>query len=110
MWPLLSPSPVIYTFVVSPMGFIYAPCSLREKEQLWIVIEGLLVNAFGSIRCMIGDFNSVRSTSERKRITSGVSNKRDMVKFNELIDNGSNPKRVVFWNPIIDKIKSRLSS
>jgi len=59
---------------------------LREKEQLWIEIEGLLVNAFGSIICMIGDFNLVRLASKRKGITSRVSNERDMVKFNELIE------------------------
>jgi len=35
---------------------------------------------------MIGDFNLVRSASERKGITSGMTNKREMIKFNELIE------------------------
>jgi len=65
---------------------VYAPCTNREKVLLWREIEALLVNVNSPIRCLIGDFNSVRSAAERKGIHSGTVNSCDLARFNDFIE------------------------
>jgi len=48
-------------------------------------VENKLAIANCSIRCIIGDFNSVTKASERKGLNCGAVNNGDNARFNEFI-------------------------
>ncbi|KAL8546335.1 hypothetical protein ACS0TY_006158 [Phlomoides rotata] len=63
---------------------VYAPCSFREKEQLWEAIK-ILVDQYEDRKiCVVGDFNSIRVESERIGRTVEVDH-RDINLFEEFI-------------------------
>jgi len=64
---------------------IYAPCSIKDKVLLW-KIENKLAIANCSIRCIIGDFNSVMKASERRDMSCEAMNNYDNARFSEFID------------------------
>jgi len=45
---------------------VYAACSLREKKVLWEELSRIKTASQDLIWCFCGDFNAVRSLSERK--------------------------------------------
>jgi len=65
---------------------IYTPCPNKEKMLLWREIQDVLASVNSSIKCVIGDFNSVRIASERKGIGSGVVNNSDIARFREFLE------------------------
>jgi len=62
---------------------IYAPCSNKDEVLLWKEVEDKLATANCCIRCVIGDFNSVRKASERKGLNNGTVNNYDITRFSE---------------------------
>jgi len=46
----------------------------------------MLASVNNSIKCVIGDFNSVRVASERKGIRNGLVNNRDIARFREFLE------------------------
>ena len=64
---------------------IYAPCSIKDKVLLWKEVENKLIIANCSIRCVVGDFNSITNSSERNGLNCGVVNNCDNAKFREFI-------------------------
>ena len=65
---------------------VYALCSNNEKWLLWREIENVLANVNCLVRCIIGDFNSVRCASERKGINSGAVINSEIARFCDFID------------------------
>jgi len=65
---------------------IYAPCPRKEKMLLRREIQDVLASVNSSIKCVIGDFNSVRVASERKGIGNGVVNNSDIARFREFLE------------------------
>jgi len=65
---------------------IYAPCSSKEKMLLWREVQDMLASVNNSIKCVIGDFNSVKVASERKGIGNGLVNNHDIARFREFLE------------------------
>lgn len=65
---------------------VYAPCDLARKKALWHQLKTLVNTNSGARWCIAGDFNSVRSSGERKGAASS-SRPEDMRCFEEFISN-----------------------
>lgn len=67
---------------------IYAPCGLEEKRQLWLELEDWRSrNSSVERLCIMGDFNAVRDSRERRGIVAESSQfRRETAQFNEFID------------------------
>jgi len=65
---------------------IYAPYSKKDKVLLWKEVKDKLASANCCIRCVIGDFNSVRKASERKGTNNRSVNNCEIARFNDFID------------------------
>jgi exonuclease III len=64
---------------------VYAPCDNVGREHLWERVAALIHNDEGRAWCVSGDFNAIRSESERKsRVIGGVS--ENFSAFNNFID------------------------
>ena len=57
-----------YDFVIAN---VYAPCDVGGHNSLWERLSALIQNDFTSVWCVCGDFNVIRSDSERKSRVSG---------------------------------------
>jgi hypothetical protein len=72
---------------------VYAPCNLVAKKQLWVELLVARHSYVADVWCILGDFNSVRSSDERKgvveRRNSALSKvvREDKMFFNLLIEN-----------------------
>jgi exonuclease III len=72
---------------------VYAPCNVVAKRQLWVELLVARRTYVAETWCILGDFNSVRSSDERKG--AGERSNRELSKalredqriFNLLIDN-----------------------
>jgi len=64
---------------------VYAPCDSRGRQVLWDALSGLLQLHSEAAWCVLGDFNVVRSSDERKG-RSQVNNNVDSAAFNLFID------------------------
>jgi hypothetical protein len=67
---------------------VYAKCNLRDKRMLW---GNLLMSKGGfgdGLWCVVGDFNSVRSSSERRGVGQSTDggNHNEMAAFNTFLD------------------------
>jgi hypothetical protein len=66
---------------------VYAKCNIHDKRRLW---GELLMSKSGfgdGLWCVLGDFNSVRDTTERKGVRSHLSSSSntEMVEFSEFL-------------------------
>lgn len=64
---------------------IYSPCNIVGKRALWEELRVLRSNYMFLAWCIAGDFNVVRSSSERKGAGVQILS-NEMVEFNEFID------------------------
>ena len=64
---------------------VYAPCDTAMKHDLWNRIMNFILNIGDVNFCICGDFNSVRSETERKG-RSVVFRQLDTNNFNNFID------------------------
>lgn len=65
---------------------VYAPCDSGGRACLWERIVTQIENDVGRAWCVVGDFNAIRSESERKsRVIGGSS--ADFSVFNNFIEN-----------------------
>ncbi|GAU46455.1 hypothetical protein TSUD_402220 [Trifolium subterraneum] len=70
---------------------VYAPCDNRGRLFLWNELSGMIQRFSSVVWCVLGDFNVVRSSEERKsRSVNG--NNDDFASFNHFID-GNFPLR-----------------
>lgn len=44
---------------------IYSPCDIQSKRVLWESVKQLKIQNQGGLWCVLGDFNSIRNSSER---------------------------------------------
>ncbi|KAL8503606.1 hypothetical protein ACS0TY_022368 [Phlomoides rotata] len=63
---------------------VYAPCPLPEREELWDRILCVTNQFHTSNICLLGDFNSVRTASERVG-RSAILNRMDRECFDTFI-------------------------
>jgi len=63
---------------------VYAPCGTVAKQVLWNQLSGFVLNNGDANLCLCGDFNSVRSSEERKHRGS-VFRQHDTNIFNAFI-------------------------
>ncbi|KAL8547987.1 hypothetical protein ACS0TY_007324 [Phlomoides rotata] len=63
---------------------VYAPCPLSEREDLWDRILCITTQSQATNIYLLGDFNSVRTTSERNGRNS-TTNRRDWESFDNFI-------------------------
>jgi len=65
---------------------VYVACNLRDKKVLWEELSNIKSASQDVVWCMCGDFNAVRSPSERKgsRVRGGQS--KEIEGFNNFID------------------------
>jgi len=64
---------------------IYAPCDAQHRRELWDSLKQLKsMNPYG-LWCLMGDFNSIRNTSERMGLSQRGVDDRHMIEFNEWI-------------------------
>lgn len=63
---------------------VYAPCDWNAKHVLWNSIFVRLLSLNGCNVCLCGDFNSVRSSEERRSVR-GSQLTDDFAQFNEFI-------------------------
>ena len=65
---------------------IYAACSLSEKKILWDELTNIKVASQDSVWCFCGDFNAIRSRSERKGVRNRGDQSSEISGFNSFID------------------------
>jgi len=65
---------------------VYAACSRREKKALWGELTHIKTVSQTLVWCCCGDFNAVRSQSERKGVRERDNRSRETVDFNRFID------------------------
>lgn len=66
---------------------VYAPCDMLGKRLLWDKLISLKNSVSSDLWCVSGDFNAVRSPSERRGATGmSSSQRREAADFNEFID------------------------
>lgn len=70
------------------IGNVYAPCDTALKQVLWDQLLHFVVNIGEASLCLCGDFNSIRSTNER-RGRGTVFHRHDSDIFNKMIEDGS---------------------
>jgi exonuclease III len=63
---------------------VYAPCESRGRQVLWNALSNLFMLHNESAWCVLGDFNVVRSSDERRGRVDNSSG--DFVSFNQFID------------------------
>lgn len=64
---------------------VYAPCNFNDKKQLWDVLKMSRNGFAGDLWCVIGYFNSVKCSSERRGVGQNLQ-VSEMVKFQEFIE------------------------
>lgn len=64
---------------------IYSPCDIAGKRRLWEESKDLRASNMNCAWCLGGDFNAVRSASERKGAAIQIPI-REMADFDEFID------------------------
>ena len=67
---------------------VYSPCALSAKKSLWEELTNAKLDSQELAWCVCGDFNAVRSRSERKGIGRGDQS-REMNGFNSFIESNS---------------------
>lgn len=85
---------------------VYASCSLEEKRQLWAELEDWRSRSSIKCWCILGDFNAVRESNERRgTMTFSSQLRRDSELFNdfihsmELVDVSLVGKRFTWFRP-----------
>jgi len=68
---------------------IYSPCELNAKKTLWEELSNVKEASQEQIWCCCGDFNLVRSRSERKGVRSRSDQAREISGFNSFIESMS---------------------
>ena len=64
---------------------IYPPCDVQHRRELWESLKQLKNMNPDGIWCLMGDFNSIRNTSERVGLSQKGVEDRHMTDFNEWI-------------------------
>jgi hypothetical protein len=64
---------------------VYAPCDNRGRQELWNVLGGMVQRHNSIAWCILGDFNAVRSSEERRSRSVNINND-DFAPFNHFID------------------------
>jgi len=65
---------------------VYVACSLNDKKTLWEDLSNIKRASQEKAWCFCGDFNAVRSCTERKGTRVGVDHSREIVGFNSFIE------------------------
>lgn len=65
--------------------FVYAPCDAAGKRQLWADIIEKMAEMGGENWCVVGDFNEVKCSAERRGLGS-TFHTTEMVDFQKFID------------------------
>ncbi|XP_068483401.1 uncharacterized protein [Phaseolus vulgaris] len=65
---------------------IYAACTINDKKILWEELSTVKSASQEKVWCLCGDFNAVRSRSERKGIREGSDYSSEIIGFNNFID------------------------
>jgi len=65
---------------------VYAACAYTDKERLWEELSNIKAASQDLIWCFCGDFNAIRTRSERKSINSRVGCSRETYGFNNFIE------------------------
>jgi len=65
---------------------VYLACTLKDKCNMWEEIINIRKTEGCKTWCMVGDFNAVRKPDERKGVSIGHANKKEILGFNEFID------------------------
>jgi len=60
--------------------------SLSEKRLAWEEVREKRRMINTKVWCVVGDFNSIRSPSERRNAGCDVDHKREMKRFNDFIE------------------------
>jgi exonuclease III len=66
---------------------VYAPCNIHLKKVLWVDLLVALQVYTAEFKCVLGDFNSIRSLDERKGVGTGNDASEDSRLFNIFIEN-----------------------
>ncbi|XP_068461596.1 uncharacterized protein [Phaseolus vulgaris] len=83
---------------------VYAACNLKEKKILWEELSNIMSASQDVVWCLCGDFNAVRSPSERKgSMVRGDQSKEiegfnNFIESNKLIEIPSVGKRFTWFN------------
>ena len=64
---------------------IYRPSDVGMKRNLWDQIRTLRNFNLGGLWCILGDFNSIRTTSERMGTSQRQQDERNIKEFNDWI-------------------------
>ena len=62
------------------------PCDVQHRRELWESLKQLKNMNPDGIWCLMGDFNSIRNTSERVGLSQKGVEDRHMTDFNECKD------------------------
>ena len=65
---------------------VYAACNLKEKKILWEELSNIMFASQDVVWCFCGDFNAVRSPSERKGSTVRGDQSKEIEGFNNFIE------------------------
>jgi len=65
---------------------VYAACTMNDKKIHWEELSSVKLASQEKVWCFCGDFNVVRSRSERKGIREGIDYSSEIVGFNSFID------------------------
>lgn len=65
---------------------IYSPCDVHNKRILWDIVKQLRQSMDGGLWCILGDFNSIRSSDERFTNVQRMIEDSCIREFNEWID------------------------
>ena len=79
---------VFNVYSISVVVFnVYSSSVITEKEELWKDLTLIKAANVCKSWCILGDFNAVRKSSERKGLNSrGYTTKREVERFNNFID------------------------
>ena len=64
---------------------IYSPCDIHNKRILWDTVKQLRHSMDGGLWCILGDFNSIRSSDERFTNVQSLAEDSCIGEFNEWI-------------------------
>ena len=65
---------------------VYANCNLNDKKMLWTELSNIKANSQVTVWCFCGDFNAIRSRSERKGSQGRDDHSSEIRGFNTFID------------------------
>ena len=65
---------------------VYAACTYTDKKRLWEELSNIKAASQDLLWCFCGDFNAVRTKSERKSIYGSVWCSREIYGFNNFIE------------------------